>query len=110
MSGLRKFDPDWCMRPGVHLREMMDYSGLTGSLGVKSVARLSGLDVSVVEGILTGKTRITKKIAAHLAAGAAPLLISAQFWLNLERQYREGLKAGKADISDSDSAGERARS
>lgn len=94
------FDPDWCMRPGVHLRELLDYSGLTGDLGVKMVSRMSGLEPKVVEGILSGKQRITKAIAQRLATGTAPLAISAQFWLNLERQYREGLKAGKADVSD----------
>lgn len=94
------FDPDWCMRPGVHLREMMDYAGLTGDLGVTVTARLSGLDPTVIEGILNGKRRITKSIANRLACGTAPLAISAQFWLNLERQYREGLKAGKTDVSN----------
>lgn len=88
------------MRPGVHLRELLDDSGLTGDLGVHMVARLSGLEPSVVEGILSGKQRINRKIADRLACGTAPLRISAQFWLNLERQYREGLKAGKVDVSD----------
>lgn len=97
---LYEFDPDWCMRPGVHLRELMDYAGLKGDMGTRMVAKISGLDASVIEGILSGKTRITKKIAERLATGTQPLAISAQFWLNLECQYREGLKAGKADISD----------
>lgn len=78
----------------------MDYSGLKGDLGTCTIAKLSGLPVETIEGILSGKTRITKDIAAHLAAGTQPLAISAQFWLNLERHYREGLKAGKQDVSD----------
>lgn len=78
----------------------MDYSGLKGNLGVMTVSKLSGLDVSVIEGILSGKQKITKMIAQHLAAGTQSLVISAQFWLNLEHTYREGLKAGKADVSD----------
>lgn len=94
------FDPDWCMRPGVHLRELMDDSGLDGDLGVRVVARLAGLETKVIEGILSGKRRITKPIAERLALGTQPLPISAQMWLNLERMYREGLKAGKKDISD----------
>lgn len=95
-----KFDPDWCLRPGVILRDMMDDSGLVGRMGVRMVARLANLDEETVEGILSGKRRITKQIAARLATGTQPLAISAQFWLNLERAYRDGLKAGKKDISD----------
>lgn len=95
-----EFDPDWCMRPGVHLRELMDHAGLKGDMGTRMVAKLSGLDPSVIEGILSGERRITKAIAACLATGTQPLAISAQFWLNLERMYREGLKAGKVDVSD----------
>lgn len=94
------FDPDWCMRPGVHLREMMDYSGLRGDMGVRAVAKIAQLEPAVIEGVLDGSQIITEDIARHLAAGTQPLAISAQFWLNLERQYREGLKAGKADVSD----------
>jgi len=94
------FDPDWCMRPGVHLQEMMDYSGLKGDLGVRSVAKIANLEPAVIEGILDGSQEITEDIARHLAAGTQPLAISAQFWLNLEHMYREGLKAGKVDLSD----------
>jgi plasmid maintenance system antidote protein VapI len=100
VGSVTTFDPDWCLRPGVTLREMMDCSGLTGDLGTKTIARLSGLDVDVIEGILSGKRRITKRIAAQLAAGTSPLLISAQFWLKLEDTYRAALKAGKTDVSD----------
>ncbi len=96
----RSFDPDWCMRPGVHLRELMDHSGLKGDFGTRTIAKLSGLDVEVVEGILSGKRRITKNIAARLATGTQPLAISAQMWLNLENTYRAALKAGKKDISN----------
>lgn len=94
------FDPDWCMKPGVILRDMMDDSGLKGDMGVRVVSKLSGLERKVVEGILSGKQRITKPIAARLATGTQPLAISAQFWLNLEKSYRDGLKAGKVDLSD----------
>lgn len=86
------------MRPGVHLREMMDDSGLTGDFGVRAVSRISGLPATVVEGILSGKQLITEDIAHRLAAGTAPLRISAKFWLNLEMTYRKGLAAGKSEV------------
>ena len=96
------FDPDWCMRPGVHLKEMLDYAGLKGAIGVRMVAKLAGVKPGIIEGILDGSVKITPEIADHLATGTQPLVISAQMWLNLERNYRDGLAAGKKDISDED--------
>lgn len=98
------FDPDWTMRPGVILREMMDYEGLTGRMGVRMIAKIAGLDEAVVEGILSGTEQITPVIATRLACGTAPLRVPAQFWLNAETIYRDGLAKGKKDISD-DTAG-----
>jgi plasmid maintenance system antidote protein VapI len=94
------FDPDWTMRPGVILREMMDYGGLTGRTGVRMIATIAGLDEAVVDGILAGAEPITEQIAQHLAAGTAPLRVPASFWLNAETIYRDGLAKGKKDISD----------
>lgn len=99
-KALNEFDPDWCMRPGVHLREMMDYAGIKGAVGTRMIAKLAGLDVPTIEGILDGTVEITDDISNYLAAGTQPLAISAQMWRNLERTYREGLKAGKIDVSD----------
>jgi len=94
------FDPDWTMRPGVILREMMNYEGLTGRMGVRMIATIAGLDEAVVDGILAGTERITEPIAARLACGTAPLRVPASFWLNAEMIYRDGLAKGKKDISD----------
>lgn len=94
------FDPDWTMRPGVILREMMDYEGLTGAIGTQMIATYAGLDPNVVDGILAGTERITEPIARRLAAGTALLRVSAQFWLNAENIYRNALASGKKDISD----------
>ena len=100
MGSADTFDPDWCMRPGVVLQEMLDYEGLTGPMGMRMLAKIAGLDRAVVEGILVGTQPITPAIAQRLACGTAPLRVSAQFWLNLETSYRDGLAAGKKDISD----------
>lgn len=94
------FDPDWCMCPGVFLREMIEHAGMSPKLGAGMVSRLSGLPVAMVEGILDGTTEITEDIAHRLATGTQPLAVSAQFWLNAERIYRAGLAAGKTDVSD----------
>lgn len=94
------FDPDWCMRPGVHLQEMLEHSGLTGERGIRYLKRATGLTREQVEGLLTGDTEITDDIAERLATGTQPLAVSAQMWRNLERTYRAGLAAGKTDVSD----------
>jgi plasmid maintenance system antidote protein VapI len=93
---MTSFDPDWCMRPGVILQEMMDDSGVS----VRLIARIARLEPEVIEGILDGSQVITEEIASHLATGVAPLRISAQFWINFEGAYRRGLAQGKKDISD----------
>ena len=85
------FDPDWCMAPGVILREMLDNAGLSGHLGIIVVAKLAGLPAATIEGILDASVEITPDIAARLGSGS--------FWLNAERIYRDALKAGKTDVS-----------
>ena len=89
---LTGWDPDWVISPGETLRDWMDENRLT----VGIVAKVCGLDRHEVERILDGKRRITPKVADHLAAGTQ---IPARLWLNLERAYRDGLAAGKVDVS-----------
>lgn len=86
-----KFDPDWCIRPGVHLREFMEESNLSSRI----VASVCGTTPEVIDGILDGTERITAKISD----GLSRLGISSTFWLNLERIYRDGLERGKTDLS-----------
>jgi plasmid maintenance system antidote protein VapI len=73
--------PDWVVKPGEILYEHL----------VEEFAAKSGLPVPTVEGVLGGDP-ITISIAAGLARGTG---ISAQFWLNSEAHYRDGLAAGK---------------
>jgi plasmid maintenance system antidote protein VapI len=55
-----------------------------------------GVDAEVIRGILTAKRRVTRKIAERFAD---VLGMSPQFWLNYEKIYRDGLKAGKKECS-----------
>jgi len=94
------WDPDWVVKPGSILREMLDDSGHPGPGGVRLATKLTGLEPAVIEAIIAGAEPITEKIAGRLAVGLQPLAISAQFWLNLEGAYRRGLAAGKVDLDD----------
>lgn len=86
------FDPDWVVRPGATLQEWMDERHL--NLG--DVAGSTGLRAMTVYGILHGTVEITPAVAEALERVTG---ISARMWLNLERNYRTGLAAGKSDIS-----------
>lgn len=91
-TGGGDWSPNWIMRPGVILEEEMRERHISKRM----TARVIRVDVDTLEGLLDGTVEITEAIAA----GLARLGISSQFWLNLERNYREGLAAGKKDISD----------
>lgn len=86
------FDPDWVVKPGSILSEEMTERGISKRM----VARVCGIDVAIVEGILDGTVEITDRIAI----GLSRLGCSPQLWLNLERIYRDGLARGKIDIDD----------
>lgn len=88
----RKFDPDWVISPGETLRDWMEENHLSARI----TAGICLLEPKDIEGILSGRRKITKDLAAHLARGTQ---ISASLWLNLERAYRQGLAAGKKDVS-----------
>lgn len=89
----RPFDPDWCVRPGTTLREWRDENGL--SIGAAASACRMGMDL--YRRIEDGLTEIDPVIAGALKLGTG---VSAQFWLNRERHYRDDLAAGKRDMSD----------
>ncbi len=80
--------PDWVMAPGEILYDYLDENG--GSVADLAVA--TGLSPEVLAGILDGSEPITDEIAEVLHQATN---VSAIFWLNLERAYREGLAEGK---------------
>ncbi len=87
------FDPDWTIAPGETLAEWCEENRLPHSTAAVACGRMP---VETFERIVSGKQRITKTLAAALAHGTG---IPASLWLNLERRYRDDLKAGKADLT-----------
>jgi plasmid maintenance system antidote protein VapI len=83
------FDPDWVVAPGETLRAWREEN----HLGLRSAATACGMPADTYERIEQGKRKITAPIAERLDYGTC---IPASLWLNLERAYRAGLKAGKA--------------
>lgn len=74
----------WVISPGETLRDWIEETGLT----VRSTATVCGrMEPTELQRILDGKRRVTRPVAAKLAAGTG---IPARLWLNLERAYREG--------------------
>lgn len=89
---MSKFDPDWTISPGETLRDWCDENGLSPHVA----ARACGLSRETFDGILRGSARIVPGIAEKLQRGT---MIPARLWMNLERQYRADLAAGKTDVS-----------
>lgn len=100
------FDPDWCMAPGVHLEEWIEENlGPAGKKGggprllaamtarPEHRERAAALFQSVLD-----REPIDELTARFLQAATR---IPSRMWLNLEKNYRDALVAGKVDISDS---------
>jgi plasmid maintenance system antidote protein VapI len=54
------------------------------------------MDPERMQGIIDGRTRISRDDAARLQAGTG---IPATLWMNLERRYRGDLRRGKIDTT-----------
>lgn len=86
------FEPDWVVSPGETLRDWMQEH----DLGVRATATTCGLAPRDIQGILSGRLRVTSALAERLEKGTR---VSRKLWVNLERSYREGLANGKVDVS-----------
>ena len=86
------WQPDWVVSPGWMLAEELALNNLTPRTFAASI----GLSVETIEGLLAGTTRITEEMAERISRVFS---VSPQFWLNLEKMYRDGLKARKRDAS-----------
>jgi len=84
-----RFTPDWCVPPGATLREWMQEHGQRRDRAARACRRM---DPRRFQRILDGTEPITPELAGALQAGTG---IAAKFWLNLERDYREGIGAGR---------------
>ncbi len=85
------FDPDWVVAPGETLKEWREDNGLP----LRAAAKACYLNPETYEGVEAGTEPITEDMAQRLALGTQ---ITAPLWLNLERVYRTGLKAGKKSM------------
>ena len=80
-----KFKPDWVSPPGDTILNYLEESGETK----EAFGLAMGLDMHKVEELLDGRYHINNKVAQQLAE---LFKISAQFWKNREKHYRQGLK------------------
>ena len=84
------FDRDWTIAPGATLADWCEENRLPHRAAATACGRMP---IETFEAIVADKRRITKTIAEALAHGTG---ISASLWLNLERNYRADLKAGRS--------------
>lgn len=100
------FDPQWVIRPGLSIQEVLDEHGVSrrllarmccpcirGEVGTNRCC----VSVEQIDGIIDRGEPLTEQVAVAVSRLPAP---GPQFWMNLERIYRDGLDAGKPDISD----------
>jgi plasmid maintenance system antidote protein VapI len=90
------------MAPAALLREMLRERQLTPLMLAGHCVRAEKADRHSVEGALTliravlDRQPLTEETAVMIAAGTG---ISVQMWRNAEQLYRDGLAAGKTDVT-----------
>ena len=89
------FNPDWVVAPGETLREWRESNHLPET----AAATACGLRLTRFRQIERGTAPISEDTAFRLAHGTG---IPAFLWLNLERNYRAGLAAGKTALTSED--------
>lgn len=85
------FNPDWAVPPGAAIQEWLDEEGLPR----KKFATLSGLSAKQVDDLINGDLTIGKDIANMLSRTIGS---TSAFWVSLEKNYRDGLMAGKIKV------------
>lgn len=78
------FEPDYRVAPGETIQEILEAREMSAG----SFAREMGESPATVRALLDGTGRLTPEIAAKLER---TLRVSAQFWVNLEANYRKPL-------------------
>lgn len=84
-----EYTPDYVSLPGETLAELLEAKEMTQA----ELARRMGRPLKTINEIVQGKARITAETALQLEL---VLGVSASFWNNRERQYREWLAAQQA--------------
>lgn len=79
---LHRFEPDYAVPPGETLKETMQFLGMSQ----KELAARAGLTVQTLNRIFSGEQVISYETANRLELVTGT---PAQFWNNLEAQYRE---------------------
>lgn len=97
MTKAREFDPDWVIAPSECLREWLDSNGLSPQVASAVAGKEHKAHVAELLQDVLDRKPLTDM---HALALNRVTSISAQFWLNFEHNYRAGLAAGKADVSD----------
>ena len=85
----RRWEPDWMVRPGEILLEVMSEREVTAP----ALAEQLDMPLTALLDLFSATTPITPEIAANLEQ---VLGVSSQFWLHLEAQYREHLASRRA--------------
>jgi plasmid maintenance system antidote protein VapI len=88
---LYPFEPDWTLRPGEALAEIL----VGRQMGTEQAGALTGLRPEDIEAVIHGGLAVDGKIAERLAK----LGPSAQFWLNYQAGYERDLARGAKDVS-----------
>ncbi len=82
------FNPDWCINPGVHIREHMQLKKLTQRALAKRMKRPE----EQISRLLHGKIELTAETAMQLEKALGS---RAEYWMNLETNFRVGLLRGR---------------
>jgi HTH-type transcriptional regulator / antitoxin HigA len=91
MIALHPFTPDWTLRPGETLAEIL----IERRMSTEQAGRLTGLRPEEIEAVIHGALAVDGRVAERLAK----LGPSARFWLNYQRNYDADIARGAKDVS-----------
>jgi hypothetical protein len=95
------FNPDWTITPAATLREWMKQKNVTRGALARQCGRGLAADLKaslIIAGVLS-REPLLESHAEMLERGTG---VPARLWLNLERNYRADLDAGRADTTPED--------
>jgi hypothetical protein len=98
MPDAHEFQPDWTTAPAATLRAWMDEHGCTTHmLAVRCGRGETDIKASLIIHDVLDRRPLLPSHAETLERGTG---IPAHMWLRLERDYRDGLAAGRKDTTD----------
>lgn len=87
------FEPSWASPPGYTIADVLQRKGLDK----ETLADAAGERLEIIEDLLAGRAKVTKKIAQTLAEH---LGASETFWLDRESQYQDDLTRRRLLVDD----------